>query len=122
MTYKEQLKDLRWLERREEIISLAGFRCEYCGDEGPNFQIHHGYYSPGRMAWEYPNEVLYCLCAECHHGIQELMENAHYQVAKRNIHIHQLINLIHRNVSIRTNDGFDLSRGNPLTQKCDFNG
>lgn len=34
--------------------------------------VHHKYYVKGKLAWEYPNEALVCLCQTCH---QELHNN-----------------------------------------------
>ena len=111
MTYSQQLRDPRWLKRRQEIIERANNLCEQYGEQSDRFEIHHGYYLKDKMAWEYPDEVLYCLCPDCHYSIQELMEVAHYHVAKRNLRLYAVIHQIHQNVEVR---GGELENSNPL--------
>ena len=31
-----------------------------------DLNVHHKYYSSGRMAWQYKNEALITLCTNCH--------------------------------------------------------
>lgn len=65
MTYAEQLEDPRWKTRRDEILVLDGFECQYCKKDY-NLNVHHLYYVKGRMAWEYPDSALIVLCIDCH--------------------------------------------------------
>lgn len=73
MTYWMQLKDPRWQEVRLRILNRAEFRCEECGEkpEGESLEIHHRYYEKGKMAWEYPDAALLCVCNECHIMVAE---------------------------------------------------
>lgn len=64
-SYKEQLENQLWLNKRAEILQRDGFRCRYCG-ETKCLQVHHKQYIEGRLAWEYDNSDLITLCKSCH--------------------------------------------------------
>jgi len=66
MTYREQLKQPEWEKRRVEKLNSAGFKCEECGASNTTLEIHHIRYVWGRMAWQYTDEELKCLCDHCH--------------------------------------------------------
>lgn len=78
MTYQEQLNDVRWWVRRNEILERDDFCCQDCL-RGPSklstyiqLQVHHIKYFDGLMAWEYADEFLITLCKDCHekmHGL-----------------------------------------------------
>lgn len=75
ISYHEQLKTKEWEQRRKEIIELAGNKCNRCsGTE--ILQVHHKKYRKGKLAWEYPDEDLECLCRKCHkkHHEEEVEE------------------------------------------------
>jgi hypothetical protein len=63
--YEEKLRHPKWQRRRLEIMELAGWQCEICGDTEEEFHIHHTGYS-GREPWDSPDEELWCLCTTCH--------------------------------------------------------
>ena len=65
LTYKEQLNDLRWLKKREQVFKLKGRKCSVCGATH-NLQIHHLRYLNGKYAWEYKMKDLVVLCDSCH--------------------------------------------------------
>ncbi len=65
MTYEEQLKDERWIAKRQEIIDRDWGYCTKCMST-KNLQVHHLYYAPNKMAWEYPGNALITLCRDCH--------------------------------------------------------
>ena len=71
MTYEEQLKDPRWYALRDKVLKQDGYTCRYCGSR-ENLQVHHMKYEPGKMAWEYPMDVLLTLCKRCHEGEHRL--------------------------------------------------
>lgn len=62
----EKYKDPKWQKRRLEIMDLAGFRCQSCGDEKTTLNIHHKFYRKGANPWDYADDELECLCAPCH--------------------------------------------------------
>lgn len=72
MNYADQLKDRRWLDKRTEILIRDNFHCTKCAsDANTNLEVHHLGYLSGRMAWQYPNDMLLTLCRICHSQEQE---------------------------------------------------
>lgn len=65
-TYAEKLKSPKWQKKRLDILNLKGFKCEKCGDEENQIQVHHRFYITGREPWEYDNDVFQVLCEKCH--------------------------------------------------------
>lgn len=59
-------KHPKWQKRRLEIMELSGFECSYCGSAEKTLNVHHVYYINGRDPWDYKDEELQCLCADCH--------------------------------------------------------
>jgi hypothetical protein len=47
-------------------MEAHNFRCENCDDGEKTLNVHHGYYEKDKMPWEYENEMLRCLCENCH--------------------------------------------------------
>lgn len=87
--YAERLKDARWQLKRNEICSAAGWRCEDCGrcagdlaSSRDLFECHHTVYIFRRAPWDYPNELLMCLCSRCHEWRQQREESARIGLAK----------------------------------------
>lgn len=79
LTYSEQLKHPNWQRKRLERLELAGWECEGCGSKDITLHIHHKRYIKGRMAWEYENDELECLCETCHeshHALRERLDKA----------------------------------------------
>lgn len=66
MTYSEQLQTWEWYNKREEILKRDNHKCQRCSDPPEQLHVHHKYYEPNLMAWEYPNEALITLCLWCH--------------------------------------------------------
>ena len=72
MTYREQLRDVRWQKLRLEALAAAGWKCRDCG--GSDFlNVHHRRYVAGRAPWEYPLDDLKVLCEGCHRKIHGLV-------------------------------------------------
>lgn len=83
ISYREQLNHKFWKDKREHIINIRGNKCERCGSE--NFlQVHHKKYIKGKLAWEYEDKLLECLCGSCHkkHHEQELNKNKEEELKK----------------------------------------
>ena len=77
LTYSEQLRHPNWQRKRLEVMEAAAFSCEICGDTETTLNVHHRRYVKGRMAWEYENAELRCLCQPCHahgHEHRDLLE------------------------------------------------
>ncbi len=66
MTYYEQLRHPRWQRKRLEVLNRDCWKCQECGTDVSELQVHHGYYAKGKMAWEHPDETLHSLCDNCH--------------------------------------------------------
>lgn len=92
MNYAHQLRQPEWLLKRAEIIELANGVCERCGGDTADdkLEVHHGVYLKGKMAWEYPNNLLYCLCHHCHVLIQEQMEVIYLEIGKRGLELDRI--------------------------------
>lgn len=69
MSYSEKLRDPRWQRRRLEILERDCFTCVECRREDLELHVHHIRYIRGRDPWDYPEELLVTLCAECHDRI-----------------------------------------------------
>ncbi len=81
-TYHEKLLDPRWQKKRLKIMERAGFCCENCGNGRMTLHIHHGFYKRGFEPWDYPDETLKCLCADCHEDVGVAMECLHEAIAR----------------------------------------
>lgn len=68
MKYSAQLKDRRWIAKRKIILKRDNHTCQRCDTTKDNslLNVHHKYYMPNLMAWEYPNEALITWCYSCH--------------------------------------------------------
>ena len=53
-------------------------------DDGisPSFEVHHTCYVRGREPWEYPDDLLTCLCSYCHFERQVFDEEALFEFAR----------------------------------------
>lgn len=81
-SYAEQLKDEKWIKRRNEILKQKGAICSRCGSK-EHLQVHHTIYVPNKFAWEYKAKHLVVLCDRCHkriHGID--LNEEFYSITK----------------------------------------
>ena len=77
LSYRDQLLHPNWQRRRLEMLDRASFTCQDCGGTEATLHVHHKQYFKGRMAWEYSNDELAVLCADCHkaqHADEELLQ------------------------------------------------
>lgn len=65
-TYKEKLLDPRWQKKRLEILQRDDWACQRCFDTENTLHIHHRLYKKGLDPWEYEDNWLVTLCADCH--------------------------------------------------------
>ena len=65
-TYAEQLNHPLWKEKARWIRERDDFRCVKCGIEWKLLHIHHTFYDPSKLAWEYSDESLKTLFEDCH--------------------------------------------------------
>lgn len=80
-SYWELLKHPKWQRKRLEIMERAKFACEACEGAETTLNVHHTYYEKGRKPWEYPNESLKCLCADCHAELHDTTSKLTRQLA-----------------------------------------
>ena len=69
-----------WRKKRESILSDRNYECEKCSRK-QNLQVHHKKYISGRREWQYANNELQVLCANCHreqHGLVGKMKTCSY--------------------------------------------
>lgn len=66
MSYAEDLKHPKWQERRLRVFQRAGFLCERCANDQLQLHAHHKVYIRGQRLWDYPDDLLECLCEACH--------------------------------------------------------
>lgn len=64
--YSELLRHPFWQKKRLLILARDKFTCLQCFDTLSNLQIHHDYYEPNTMPWDYPDECFETLCGLCH--------------------------------------------------------
>jgi hypothetical protein len=72
--YALKLKDPRWQKKRLEVMELNNFTCSGCGETTKTLNVHHPFYEKDKEPWEYQNEILMCVCDDCHkyeHAIEE---------------------------------------------------
>ena len=79
MNYAEQLQSSRWQMLKNRILAENNCRCQHCGRSDARMEVHHVHYIKGRMAWEYPDVMMMCLCCHCHndwHAEHKKAQNA----------------------------------------------
>lgn len=64
--YARLLLDPRWQKKRLHRLESAGWACNRCSATDRTLHVHHRYYVKGRKPWEYQDNDLEVLCAECH--------------------------------------------------------
>ena len=79
-SYSELLKHPHWQRKRLKILNRSNFECQNCDSKDKTLHVHHGYYQKGLKPWQYPDESLFCLCADCHVLAQELLDRVHKAV------------------------------------------
>lgn len=69
-TYEELLDTNEWYEKRQHVLELHDFHCDWCGTTR-NLQVHHKYYLkyPNNKfvyPWAYKDDAFMVLCKRCH--------------------------------------------------------
>ncbi len=70
LTYSEKLKDPRWQKMRLQVMERDYFSCLHCHSQDKTLNVHHTYYEPNRMPWDYPIESFMTVCEDCHEEIR----------------------------------------------------
>lgn len=71
LTPKEQYNDPRWFELCERIKKRDNNQCCICHSPDHILEVHHLYYLPGHLIWEYDDEAFISACKN-HHEILNL--------------------------------------------------
>ncbi len=66
MNYKEQINDPKWQKKRLFIFERDNFTCRTCNNKEKQLHVHHLYYLPKLLIWEYEDESLVTVCKDCH--------------------------------------------------------
>lgn len=74
--YAKKLLDPRWQKKRLEILQRDNFTCKYCAATDKTLHVHHKHYIYGQDPWDYREDWLITLCAECHEIETETMREA----------------------------------------------
>lgn len=69
MDYNEQLQTEEWAKKRDYILNRDNYTCYLCGYHGLKLNVHHIEYLPNKLAWEYPDEMFFTVCYDCHRKI-----------------------------------------------------
>lgn len=64
--YSDQLKNVRWIRKRNAIIKRDKYACTKCHSQDITLNVHHLYYIQDALAWQYPHKALITLCERCH--------------------------------------------------------
>ena len=80
-SYRDLLKDDRWLAFCDEFKKRHGEQCYYC-DSNKSVQVHHLGYKPNCLPWEYTDDELMLLCRECHDELHRFADDLWNEVLK----------------------------------------
>lgn len=72
LNYNNQLKSKEWKDFRKEVFKIKGKKCEICGSTN-HLNIHHPFYTKGKLAWEYNPSDMMVLCHDCHKKIHNII-------------------------------------------------
>ncbi len=84
MSYQDQLLDVRWQQRLLAILQRDFWHCTRCGGVEDGLHVHHKRYRRGAAPWDYADDELTTLCADCHslmHGVVRLGKCAAFKAA-----------------------------------------
>lgn len=70
-SYVAQINSPQWQRKRLDVFNERGFKCEKCGNDKEQLNVHHKEYQKGKLIWEYPNSELMVLCKSCHTKIHD---------------------------------------------------
>ena len=81
--YVEKLKDPRWQKLRLRVFERDGWKCRICDSTSNTLHAHHTYYETDSDGpWDYPDETIITLCAECHESEHVCISDAKSQLFK----------------------------------------
>lgn len=72
INYGEKLFDLRWKNKRKQILDRDSNKCKICGKSEGKLHVHHKqYHFIKRLQihvdpWDYDNKLMIAVCESCH--------------------------------------------------------
>jgi hypothetical protein len=82
LSYADDLRHPLWQRKRLHVLNRANWTCECCGSTTTELHAHHKVYVKGRKPWEYPDELLECLCDPCHEAAHAQLKRLELTVAE----------------------------------------
>jgi 5-methylcytosine-specific restriction endonuclease McrA len=64
--FKENYRHPLWQQKRLIILERDDWKCQRCGVDDVELHVHHDFYEPGLLPWEYEDVYLRTLCKHCH--------------------------------------------------------
>lgn len=71
MTYSQLLLEPEWIAKKKSILKRDNYQCQHCTQYDTEMHVHHMYYIDDAAPWEYPDDALITLCANCHKTEEE---------------------------------------------------
>jgi hypothetical protein len=68
--YSELLRHPRWQQKRLGVMARDEWKCVKCGETERDLQVHHLYYLPDHLPWEYPDDAFVTYCELCHEKVE----------------------------------------------------
>ena len=81
--YAERLKHPLWQRKRLHVLQRADWTCQACGSTSTQLHAHHKVYIKGRLPWDYPDNLLECLCDPCHERAHAHLQRLELTVAEQ---------------------------------------
>lgn len=66
MDFQKQIKHPKWQQKRLEILERDEYMCQNCHTQEETLHVHHFFYKPKTLLWEYDESSLITLCSDCH--------------------------------------------------------
>ncbi len=74
-TYKLLLKTDDWKAFSDHVKGLYGNVCQACRLHSAATNVHHHFYEPGKLPWEYGLGDVTVLCPNCHRQMHNHLQN-----------------------------------------------
>lgn len=79
--YEQQLDDVRWKFKADNIRIRDKHECRLCGAKKVQLDVHHIRYIYGREAWDYDDGDLVTLCHKCYEELHDGQDFCSYIIA-----------------------------------------
>ena len=70
MNYADLVRLAPWQKKSSHIKDRDEWKCRRCTDDLAQLQVHHLYYTPNTLPWDYPDDALITLCELCHAKVE----------------------------------------------------